>query len=177
MTRTSLREVTCSIARTVDVLGDAWSWLIVRDVFLGVRRFDDLCADLGVSRKVLAERLRQLTDAGILIRDVGTAGRRSGYRLTEKGEGLVPILAALTAWGDRWEPTPGGPPLRLDHAGCGAISAEVTCSHCGEPLAADSLVARPGPGGRTGPGTALLGRYLQTADEAGRDDQGGAGGT
>lgn len=182
MTRTSLRDVTCSIARTVDVLGDAWAWLIIRDVFLGVHRFDDLCADLGVSRKVLTERLRQLTDSGILTRDVGggsddvatRAARRSpsGYRLTEKGEGLVPILAAFVAWGDRWEPTPAGPPMYLEHDGCASITAEVTCSRCGELLTAHTLVAHPGPGGSAGRGTALLGSYLRPADrpEAGPVD-------
>lgn len=167
MTRTSLQDVTCSIARTVDILGDAWSWLIVRDVFLGVSRFDDLCADIGISRKVLAERLRQLTESGVIIKDMdATTESRPGYRLTEKGEGLVPVLAAIMAWGDRWEPTPGGPPLRVEHADCGIITVEVTCSHCGEPLTAQTLTARTGPGGSARPGTALLGGFLCTATDS-----------
>lgn len=164
MTRTSLHDVTCSIARTVDVLGDAWAWLIVRDVYLGVQRFDDLCADLGMSRKVLAQRLRQLMEAGVLDRGaVAPSVDRSGYRLTEKGRGLVPILAAFVAWGDRWEPTPGGPPMLLEHAECGRIDAEVTCSRCGGPIAADTLAVGPGPGGSLGPGTAVLGQLLRSA--------------
>lgn len=161
MTRTSLNNVTCSIARTVDVLSDAWAWLIVRDVFVGVRRFDDLCHDLSVSRKVLAERLTQLITADVLIKAPLEAGSaRFEYRLTAKGEDLVPILATLVAWGDRWEPTTGGPPLYIEHTGCHGASIEVTCTSCGKPVTADTLSTRPGPGGGTGPGTAIIGKIM-----------------
>lgn len=143
-------------------MSDAWAWLIVRDVFLGVRRFDDLCTDLGISRKVLAARLKQLTTAGVLARDDGTDAptERSGYRLTDKGAELVPILAVIVEWGDRWEPTAGGPPIVLRHTVCGAAGVDVTCAECGESVAAATLRAEPGPGGSAGIGTALIGRQL-----------------
>lgn len=161
VTRNSLKDVTCSIARTVNVMGDAWAWLIVRDVFVGVRRFDALCRDLGVSRKVLTERLAQLLDADILVKaplEDGSPGFE--YRLTTKGEDLVPILATLVTWGDRWEPTAGGPPIYIEHRACHGAATDVTCSSCGATMTADTLSVRPGPGGSVGPGTALLGAVL-----------------
>lgn len=144
------------------MMNDAWAWLIVRDVFLGVRRFDDLCADLGISRKVLAARLKQLTTAGVLTHDDGTGAptERAGYRLTDKGADLVPILAAIVEWGDRWEPTAGGPPILLRHSECGAVGVDIACTDCGESVAAATLHAEPGPGGSAGRGTALIGRRL-----------------
>lgn len=107
-------------------------------------------------------RLRQLSEHGILSKGVDAAGtEQAGYRLTAKGEALVPILAALTAWGDRWEPSPGGPPMRLQHADCGTTAVAVTCTRCGEPVTARTLTVQAGPGGRIGPGTARIGTRLR----------------
>ena len=144
MTRTSLHDVTCSIARTVDILGDAWAWLIVRDAYLGVRRFEDFRDDLGISSKILSQRL---TD------------------LTEKGNSLVPLLAALVAWGDRWEPTTAGPPIYFHHANCGRTGVAITCAQCGVPVAADTLKVEPGPGGSNERGTALISNVLARRPE------------
>lgn len=176
MTRTSLREVTCSIARTVDVLSDAWAWLIVRDAFIGVCRFDDLQEDLGISRKVLAQRLNDLVEAAVLDKHQYADGpARFEYKLTDKGNDLVPILAALMGWGDRWEPTDGGPPLYIQHQQCSTNHVTVTCDDCGEPATADALTIRPGPGGSVRPGTAIIGKLIgahdtvsQTTDLPGR---------
>jgi DNA-binding HxlR family transcriptional regulator len=162
MTRTSLGDVTCSIARTVDILGDAWAWLIVRDTYAGVCRFEDLREDLGISGKVLSQRLGTLVDAGILARHpYAERPTRYEYTLTAKGNDLVPLLATLVAWGDRWEPTKGGPPMYFEHEDCGVVHATVTCSRCCKPVTAETLTVKPGPGGSTGPGTAVIGARLR----------------
>ncbi|NYE94444.1 DNA-binding HxlR family transcriptional regulator [Psychromicrobium silvestre] len=161
MTRTPLDEVSCSIARTVNVLSDAWSWLIVRDTYLGVNRFDDYVADLGITRRVLSRRLSELVEAQILKKQLYASGPdRFDYLLTEKGAELVPLLAVLAQWGDRWEPSPGGPPIIFEHGECGPIQAVVACSCCAEALSAENVAATAGPGGTAGPGTALIGRLL-----------------
>lgn len=164
MTRTDLTNVTCSIARTVAVMTDGWSWLIVRDLAVGVDRFDQLHADLGVSRKVLAQRLAELRDAGIVRRRAYQDNPpRYAYGLTEQGRDLVPVLQAMVAWGDRWRPAEGGPPMRFEHASCPGSSVLPVCDVCGRVVATDDLVPVAGPGGRQAPGTAVIGKYLQRA--------------
>ena len=166
MTRTSLHDVTCSIARTVDILGDAWAWLIVRDAYLGVRRFEDFRDDLGISSKILSQRLTDLTEAGILMTAAySDRPPRLAYHLTEKGNSLVPLLAALVAWGDRWEPTTAGPPIYFHHANCGRTGVAITCAQCGVPVAADTLKVEPGPGGSNERGTALISNVLARRPE------------
>jgi DNA-binding HxlR family transcriptional regulator len=137
----------CSIARALDVVGERWSLLIIRDsLFAGVTRFGDFQHNLGVATNVLAARLEGLVTAGIMERR-----RRPGrpehyeYVLTEKGRDLAPALIALTAWGDRWS-SPDGPPILYEHAACGgAIRQEIACASCG-PIGAAEVAARPGPG-------------------------------
>lgn len=103
MPRTSFEDLNCSIARSLDALGDGWTMLILRDAFFGVRRFADFERDLGISKNVLAARLRALVEHGILERvDEGVHGERFEYVLTPKGEALLPVLTALREWGDRW---------------------------------------------------------------------------
>ena len=122
----------CSIARTLEVIGDRWSLLILRDSFRGVRRFGDYCDDLGIARNVLADRLDRLVDAGILHR-VPYQDRpvRNEYRLTEKGRDLSPALMALMHWGDRWA-VDGAPPTILVHDACGEeLEQLVRCPRCG----------------------------------------------
>lgn len=161
MTRIDLTNVSCSIARTVGLLDDAWSWLIVRDLSVGISRFDQLHIDLGISRKVLTRRLADLTDAGIIERTrYQDNPPRHNYALTDKGRELLPILVAMVQWGDRWEPTDAGPPMKFHHRGCPHGTIAACCRTCGEPLAAADIVASPGPGGRAGTGTALIGDYL-----------------
>jgi DNA-binding HxlR family transcriptional regulator len=165
MQRTSFAGMSCSIARTLEVVGEWWTPLILRDVALGVVRFDDLQRDLGISRKVLAERLDALVAHGILERrPYRRHPPRHQYLLTAKGRDLVPVLYALMAWGDRFTAGAGGPPMRLRHDGCGErTTAEVTCAHCGQPLVPGDVTVEPGPGGRAGPGTQVIAERLHPA--------------
>ena len=147
MRRTTLRDRNCSIAQCLEVTGDWWTLLILRDVFLGVHRFDELQADLGISRNVLARRLDQLVADGILDRrPYSDAPPRSEYVLTAKGRDLWPVLDAMRRWGDTWQ-APAGPPVELVHVGCEErITVVPTCGACGEPLTAADVRAVPGPG-------------------------------
>jgi DNA-binding HxlR family transcriptional regulator len=140
--------MTCSIARTLDVAGEPWSPLILRDVFVGLHRFDDIQRDLGISRKVLTERLKWLVQQGVLERrSYSERPPRYEYVLTQKGWELCDVLLAMTAWGDRWTAGDAGPPALVRHAGCGhATRAEPHCAHCGEPMHATDVRIEPGPG-------------------------------
>jgi DNA-binding HxlR family transcriptional regulator len=162
MRRTSFAGMHCSIARSLEVMGDWWTPLIVRDLHLGLTRFDELATDLGISRNLLTTRLTALVERGLVERRrYSERPPRDRYHLTTAGRDLVPVLAALTAWGDKWVAPKQGPPLRLQHRTCGEFfTPTVCCSHCGEALAADDLVAHGGPGGRQGPGTRLVAKLL-----------------
>ena len=147
MQRTNFGEMACSIARTLDVIGEPWSPLILRDVWAGLRRFDQIQADLGISRKVLTERLTYLVDQGVLERHPYDARPRYEYRLTDKGTGLVDLLLVMTRWGDQWLAGEAGPPVLHRHHACGEISTvDLRCTHCGEPMHAGDLDLLPGPG-------------------------------
>jgi len=112
MGRKRFDDQNCGIARSLDVLGDWWTLLIIRDAFFGLRRFADFQRHLGISRNVLSQRLRQLVATGILDRvDVGEHGERFEYRLTNKGEALLPVLTTLREWGDEWVFGEGNEPL------------------------------------------------------------------
>jgi DNA-binding HxlR family transcriptional regulator len=162
MKRTNFREFSCSIARTLDIVGERWTMILMRSVFLGVTRFEDLQRDLGIARNVLAERLDALVERGMLQRRAYQERPvRHEYLLTEKGRDLLSPLLAIMAWGDRWESGRAGAPVELRHDSCGELTRpEVVCSCCGEPLTADTLTAQAGPGGRIAPGTAVTGELL-----------------
>lgn len=156
MQRTSLKHQPCSIARTLDAVGEWWSLLILRNVFLGIRRFDALRGQLGISRKVLTARLNALVRAGILERrPYQDAPRRHEYRLTPMGVDLFPILMALSRWGDRWLAGDDGAPLEFVHTRCGRAAATLRCAHCGDELGAHNVRPRPGPGAPPGYAEAL----------------------
>lgn len=141
--RTSFETIDCSIARTMAVLGEPWTALILRDLFIGITRFDALHSHLGVSRKILTVRLSRLADEEIVVkRAYAQRPERFDYVLTGKGWQLCDILLAITAWGDQWTTSEAGPPALLRHRHCGHLTtAEVRCSHCGELLhAADTEV-------------------------------------
>jgi DNA-binding HxlR family transcriptional regulator len=140
-------EVRCSIARSLAVLGDRWTLLIVRDAFLGTRRFEDFQASLGATRHVLSARLRKLVDAGILRREpYQERPLRHEYRLTDKGLDLHPVLVALVGWGDRWQTDEHGPPFTYIHRPCGQqITPLLTCPDCSEPITPQSLRPRFNP--------------------------------
>jgi DNA-binding HxlR family transcriptional regulator len=144
--RTSFAEHPCSIARTLEVVGEWWTPLIVRDVAYGVRRFSELQEGLGIAANVLAQRLEALVSEGILeTRVYRERPRRSEYVLTEKGLDLVPALIALMQWGDRWKWGSGAGPVRVVHAQCGhEARVQVRCDRCERELASSELRALPG---------------------------------
>jgi DNA-binding HxlR family transcriptional regulator len=147
MERKSFAEMHCSVAQTLEVIGEWWTMLIVRDAFLGVTRFDQLQERLGISRNVLNQRLAHLVEHGVLER-VAYSERppRYDYRLTEKGRDLFPVLTTMRQWGDKYA-APDGPPLRLRHQACGRYTqAALTCDKCGEPLSSGTVRAVAGPG-------------------------------
>jgi DNA-binding HxlR family transcriptional regulator len=151
----------CSIARSLEVVGERWSLLIVRDVMNGHRRFDELQKALGIARNVLSARLQRLIDEDILERRAYQHNpERHEYFLTEKGLDLWPALIALLNWGDRHSPSPDGPPMLIVHKECGgAVNDRGICESCGEVLGARDARAVPGPGlaalaGDTGTGAA-----------------------
>jgi DNA-binding HxlR family transcriptional regulator len=154
---------TCSIAGALEVVGERWSLLIVRDVFLGVRRFDQLQANLGIARNVLQTRLRSLIDQGVLEkRPYSEHPPRYEYCLTDKGLDLWPTLVALMYWGDTYTAPELGPPVLLEHRGCGgAVDGHRICAKCGERLSPRDSLARPGPG--VGPDHPLVRRAQDVA--------------
>ena len=125
----------CSIARTLDVVGEKWALLAIREVFLGDRRFDEMVRRTGAPRDTLAARLRTLVAAGILTkRQYSEHPARFEYHLTEAGRDLYPVIATLMRWGDTYLAGDDGPPLVLEHT-CGhRLVAQLTCRACGEPL-------------------------------------------
>jgi DNA-binding HxlR family transcriptional regulator len=137
----------CSIARTLEVIGERWTPLILRDAFRGTRRFEDFQAALGMARNVLSARLSQLCDEGVLERRrYRQRPPRDEYHLTAKGRDLQPVLLALLRWGDRHAAS-DGPPLLLTHEPDGhRLEPALVCATCGEPLAPGSVATHPGPG-------------------------------
>jgi len=129
----------CSVARTLSVIGDRWTILVLREAFMRTRRFEDFQARTGAPRPVLAERLRSLVDDGVLERRrYSDRPERFEYRLTEKGIDLHQVMVALMGWGDRWMARAGEePPVELRHRGCGAtIHPDLVCPACSERLTA-----------------------------------------
>jgi DNA-binding HxlR family transcriptional regulator len=147
---TSLADWNCSIARTLDVVGEWWTLLIVRDAFRGARRFDDFKDSLGLARSVLTARLAKLTEHGVLERRAYSQHPpRYEYHLTDKGRALFPVIAALIGWGDQWAPTSAGPPVVFVHDTCGTITTPMlTCPHCQGEVSAANTHSQPGPGAR-----------------------------
>lgn len=143
----------CSVARTVGVIGDRWTLLILRDCFLGVRRFDDFQTRIGVTRPILADRLKKLVAEGILAK-VAYEERppRYEYRLTDSGRALHPVIMAIVHWGDTHRVTRKGRPLLHTHKTCGHdFDPVMTCSHCAQPLSVREVVVRAGPGAASKP--------------------------
>ena len=141
-------EQVCSIARSLEIVGERWTLLILRDAVLGIERFEEFQDSLGIASNVLTNRLKLLCDEGVLARtpDERRPGRPK-YTLTDKGHELAPVLIMLMKWGDRHYPTPGGPPRLTIHAGCGGeVGDGFSCERCGERVAREDLELRPGPG-------------------------------
>jgi DNA-binding HxlR family transcriptional regulator len=163
MRQTSFAGMYCSMARSLEVIGDWWTPLILRDLYLGLSRFDELAEDLEISRNLLSTRLNTLVENGILERRrYNEHPPRDEYALSEAGRDLVPVLMALTAWGDRWVAPPQGPPVLFRHTGCGrSFTPEVHCSECGDGITAETVDVLPGPGGRAAAGTRLIAKLLR----------------
>lgn len=160
MHRTSFAQMHCSIGQALELVGQWWTPLIVRDLYLGVNRFDDIAENLGISRNLLTGRLEALVEHGLAERQVyQQRPLRHEYHLTPAGQDLVPVLMALMAWGDKWATPPGGAPIRLVHNTCGAVfTPQVCCSECGEPVTGSTVTPLEGPGAAAGPGTWVLAR-------------------
>jgi DNA-binding HxlR family transcriptional regulator len=142
----------CTIARAMEILGERWTVVVMREVFTGVRRFDDMRVRTGIPRQVLTNRLAMLVDTGILRREPYQepgARARHEYRPTAMGLDLYPMLVAVGEWGDRHLADPEGPPLRMVHRDCEAqVHAELHCA-AGHRLTDNrDVVSRPGPGAR-----------------------------
>ena len=140
-------DTSCSIAATLDVVGDRWTHHNLRDLFRGVRRFGELADDLGIARNLLADRLNRLHEHG-LVEKVPYQQRplRCEYRLTRKGADLSPALIALMAWGDHWY-AEAGPPVELVHDTCGTpIERQPRCPSCDVTVSPGHIRSRPGPG-------------------------------
>ena len=165
MRQVSFADFHCSLARSLELIGDWWTPLIIRDLSLGLARFDDLTTNLGITRNMLTARMKTMVEANIVER-VRYCERppRDHYRLTAAGRDLVPVLSALTAWGDRWAQPAGGPPMLFRHDGH-RCTPTVCCSECGQPLTTKNLAVEPGPGAVPGPGAQLIDRLVSASEE------------
>jgi DNA-binding HxlR family transcriptional regulator len=146
----SLEEESCSVARTLAVIGDRWSLLIIRDCFLRHRRFEEFQSKLGITRHLLADRLKKLVRFGVLRRvPYQVSPKRHEYILTQKGLDLYPILMAIVHWGDVHMLDERGRPVLHQHKTCGKFFDPVMiCSECNKPLDAKAVHTHPGPGAR-----------------------------
>lgn len=146
--RSKLDSLNCSVAHALDLIGEWWTILILREAFFGTRRFEDFQQHLGIARNILAARLRKLCDSGIVSRvPVREGARRHEYRLTDMGRDLLPILVALAQWGDRWILGPEAVPVKYIHGATGEEIADVGIrAKDGRPLVARDILLVPGPG-------------------------------
>jgi DNA-binding HxlR family transcriptional regulator len=147
MHKADLSVLPCSLARTLQIVGEWWTPLVLRDLCFGWNRFDEIQEHLGIARNILKARLDTLVDHGLVERrQYQRRPDRYEYLATDKARELVPAVLALVAWGDRWT-APDGPPVLFTHRSCGQDTvATVVCSACSEPLARADLDFRAGPG-------------------------------
>lgn len=145
----------CSVKRALDIVGEKWTLLVLREAFYGARRFEEFLAHVGCARNVLSDRLGTLVDADVMSRvPYREPGQRERYeyRLTDKGLDLLPAVVALMQWGDRWESDAQGAPVEVTHRECGhPVELVLRCSHDGAVLTARDTLPRPGPGARVAP--------------------------
>jgi DNA-binding HxlR family transcriptional regulator len=151
MERKSFSDMACSVAQCLEIIGEWWSMLIVRDAFMGITRFDDFQRRLGISRNILQQRLTHLVGSEVLVKvPYSEHPLRHEYRLTEKGLDLWPVLTTMRQWGDA-HAAPDGPPIQVVHKDCGHVAGAVlVCDRCGEALGARSVRAVAGPGYQRG---------------------------
>ena len=163
MKRKSFARMPCSVARALEVVGDGWTLLVVRDLFYGASRFDELLEYTGIARNILTSRLNKLVGDGVVEkRDDPAGGKRKGYRLTEKGRDLFAILITLMQWGDRWEVDAAGPTLSMLDRSSGRPIPDVHVRNAqGDVVGPQEVVLRPGPGATR----AVYERFAQTSSE------------
>jgi DNA-binding HxlR family transcriptional regulator len=149
----------CSVAQCLEVVGEWWSMLIIRDAFLGVTRFEDFQGRLGISRNILQQRLTRLVDHGVLVRrPYSEHPPRDDYKLSAKGRDLWPILTAMRQWGDKYA-APSGPPVVLVHKSCGhETTAVFVCDQCGKRLDLHDCEVQDGAGRVNSPSSAIFRR-------------------
>ncbi|QYX82613.1 winged helix-turn-helix transcriptional regulator [Streptomyces akebiae] len=137
----------CSIARTLEVVGERWTLLIIRDAQLGLRRFEEFQDSLGIARNVLTNRLSKLVDEGLLDRvSYQERPTRYEYQPTSKGKALLTAVLALMHWGDEYAADPAGPPRITSHVGCGGnVREQLVCTTCGQVVGPDAVHLLPGP--------------------------------
>jgi DNA-binding HxlR family transcriptional regulator len=158
----------CSVARALEIVGERWTLLIIRDAFYGVRRYGDFVTHLDIPRAVLASRLKTLVAEGVLAREPG-AGGHDEYALTDKGQRLWPVLRELMSWGDAFY-APRGPRRMLTHATDGGrLDGDGRCGACGEVVPVPDTISEPGPGfdlseRRDDPITAAIGHPRRLLD-------------
>src|SRR3954471_16344457 len=142
-----VRPPFCSVGRAMDILGERWTMLIMREAFYGVRRFSDMQRNLGIARNILSTRLQNLVRAGILERRLyQEEPERFEYRLTQAGRDLYPAVIAIMKWGGEALAEEPAPPVVRRHS-CGELIAPVlVCAHCREPLHPHDVTPEPGPG-------------------------------
>jgi DNA-binding HxlR family transcriptional regulator len=148
MRKTEIENLTCSVARTIGVVGERWTLLLLREFFLGSHRFEVLQAHTGMSSRALSDRLQQLQQLGIITaKAYQKRPPRYEYRLTDKGLELYPVIVSMTRWGDRWMRAKGeSPPARLVHKDCGhAFKPMLTCASCGQVVGARDVRVEIGP--------------------------------
>src|SRR5262245_4194424 len=162
--RAARTERNCSVARTLDIVSDAWAFLIIREAFFGTQTFEAFRSALGIPRATLTDRLRKLTQLAIFRQVAPGSSQRKEYRLTKMGFDLYPSFIALMQFGDRWLSKGKPPPLTLVHVNCGCDSHPiVACSHCGESVGARDAKFRDGPG--AGRSSAKPGRNTRRASD------------
>jgi DNA-binding HxlR family transcriptional regulator len=162
MRQTSFATMHCSLARSLEMIGDWWSPLILRDLSYGPLRFEELAEDLGISRTLLTTRLKALVDSGIVLRVAYQEHPpRYDYDLSEAGREVIPVLMALTAWGDRWTAPEDGPPVAYRHRDCQQIiEPTVCCPSCREPITIDDVEVIAEPGRLLGRGTSMVAEFI-----------------
>ena len=146
MKHTSFKDMNCSLAQSLEIIGDRWSLLIIRDTAFGIRRFDDIQKSLGIARNILTQRLSKLANEGILAKARGKAGRME-YQLTDKGWDLQPLLLSLFQWGEKYQPHPDGERMCfVDRTSGNPIQPMAVRSSDGRLLKSADVWAKRGPG-------------------------------
>ncbi len=137
-----------SVGAAAELLGDRWTFLILREAFFGTQRFNEFAQNLGLSRNILSSRLKTLVARGIFeMHPYGPGGTRHEYRLAQSGRDIFPIVVALLQWGDKYLAGPRGPAIVLKHRQCGNdADPQFVCRACGEPIGLGDVVPMPGTG-------------------------------